>query len=85
MNEWIRIQLLFPRPLLSKAVTDKILTQVETKIIFSFVFCQVQLLKNQVQEKDKIIEHLEVSSLFLNTATKFVLYFMLNGEKWTFI
>ena len=31
-----------------------------------FLFRQVQLLKNQVQEKDKIIEHLEVSGELFN-------------------
>ena len=35
-----------------------------------FLFRQIQLLKNQVQEKDKIIEHLEVSGEFFNVVEK---------------
>ena len=35
-----------------------------------FLFRQIQLLKNQVQEKDKIIEHLEVSGELFNDVEK---------------
>ena len=35
-----------------------------------FLFRQIQLLKNQVQEKDKIIEHLEVSGELFNVVEK---------------
>ena len=36
-----------------------------------FLFRQIQLLKNQVQEKDKIIEHLEVSGELFNDVETF--------------
>ena len=39
-----------------------------------FLFRQIQVLKNQVQEKDKIIEHLEVSGELFNDVEKFVLW-----------
>ena len=35
-----------------------------------FLFRQIQLLKNQVQEKDKVIEHLEVSGELFNDVEK---------------
>ena len=38
-----------------------------------FLFRQIQLLKNQVQEKDKIIEHLEVSGELFNDVERFSL------------